>query len=152
MRGRYGSQYFVEHAPFDLARLRLVIELDIVGRQFFEGLWSRVLVGNPVDTIGYSAAPLHGLDSAGLIDRAASGAGISVIGIPQTVIESLSFSSDVTTFAGLAPTLALSTGGTEDFHELTDTADRLDVGQMERAARLVLAVLDQLAVEWADLH
>ncbi len=45
---------------------------------------------------------------------------------------------DAEVLATRLPTLLLSTGLHEDHHQLSDTPQRIDYGQIERAARLAL--------------
>jgi hypothetical protein len=149
LHGLYGSRYFVESPPFPLAALRLVIELDAVGRPLLDGLWSRTLLGDPEDTVGYSTGAAGALAPADLVQAAAAETGIRVMGVPQEVLSSLGFFSDIVSFAALdVATLVLSSGG-GDLHSVHDTADRVDYGQVERAALLVFTLLRHLRAQWS---
>jgi hypothetical protein len=53
--------------------------------------------------------------------------------------------SDAEVLAARWPTLLLSTGLHEDHHQLSDTPERIDYGQIERAVRLVLELGDIIA-------
>lgn len=145
MGGLVGSAAFVAAPPFPMEQLSLVIELDIVGRQMLDGMWTRRLLGDPVDTMGFAHSELRGDWVRNLVDSAAASQAIAVIGLSETVLELTGFCSDTNSFRGAVPTVTFSTGGSIDFHLTSDTPDRLDYGQIQRAAKLVLGVLAEHA-------
>ena len=145
MGGLLGSSALLVDPPVPLGRVHLLIELDIVGRQMLDGMWTRTLLGNPVDAMGYSHSEEDGAWVLRLVRDAAEAQSIPVFGIPESVLEGTGFMSDATVFQDHVPTVTLSTGGSIDFHLITDTVENLDPGQLEGATRLVMGMLELIA-------
>ena len=63
------------------------------------------------------------------------------MGVPEQVVTATGSSSDSVIFSEHVPTLFLSTSMHRDYHRPTDTAEKIDYGQLERVVRLVLGVI-----------
>lgn len=127
--GLFGSRAFVDRPPVPRARVRLMVNLDMVGR--LRG--DRLLV-----EIARRERPL-----APLVEDAARAAGLRVSYTYETEGR-----SDHTTFAEWrVPALALFTGFHDDYHAMTDTPSRVNVVGLRRvvdvAERIVRAVADE---------
>jgi hypothetical protein len=119
-----------------------MINLDMLGRPLLQGHFARRLVPSPDETIGY----VLGGDASGrtlaLLLSASRATGVAVAGVPEPLLAALGFRSDSTSFSGIVPTLFLSTSIHDDYHQVTDTPEKLDVTQMVRAVHLVRALLE----------
>jgi hypothetical protein len=76
-------------------------------------------------------------------DEASSLSRTPVIGVSEAIFQSAGFGADSVSFTGRTPTLFLSTAIHDDYHETTDTPDRIDYAQIERVVNLVLTLLAQ---------
>lgn len=108
----------------------LVVVLDMVGRP-----WP----GDDPAAIGFRAAGPGAAAAAARLRRAAGAAGVELRSLEEAGVAPERTDADA--FAVSAPTLLLSTGVHDDQHRRTDVPERLDLGQIERAARLVLAAI-----------
>ena len=130
--GQVGAKVWLAEPSVPLDRLALMINFDMVGRA-----WP----GEPATSIGYlteGPGPFPNLAAA----SAASGVAVR----PWTELFDEALNADSTVFSPHVPTLFLSTGLHADHHERGDTPERVDLGQIERAVRLVLEILDSLDV------
>jgi Zn-dependent M28 family amino/carboxypeptidase len=142
--GLVGSKHYVTRPSVALGKVRLMINLDMVGRQLLDGQPIRVLLGNPKDALGYVLSERGRADTSRRLMRASAGLKIPVIGIPEALLKLAGFLSDSVPFGAHVPTLFLSTGYHGDFERPSDSADKIDHGQVARAARLVLAMLEDV--------
>ncbi len=132
--GLLGSRRYLEEPSVSLERLVLAVNLDMVGRPLPRG--TPEALGTLV------RGPRREWTSAALA-RAAVEAGVEVVsledfgGLRPTI-------SDADTLGSRLPTLFVSTALHADYHRRSDTAGRLDLGQVERTARLVLALAASL--------
>jgi Zn-dependent M28 family amino/carboxypeptidase len=118
--GMVGSGIFVDHSPVPLDSIALMINLDMVGRMEDGGLF--VEVTSPAEPLEASIDSIAG--SVGLSLRPRSIAGRS---------DHSSFSRQE------VPAIALFTGFHGDYHEATDTPDKLDVPGILRVVDLAEA-------------
>lgn len=141
--GLLGSKHFVAHAAGELRRARLMINLDMVGRQLLEGQTVRALLGDPSDTIGYVLSERGERWTGPLLAAVSKRLGIRVVGIPEALLKMAGFLSDSVPFSPHVPTIFFSTSLHDDYAQLTDTPDKIDHGQIRRTAALVLGVLER---------
>lgn len=134
--GMVGATTWARQPTRPVSDLLLAVNLDMVGRP-----WP----GDPEAAIGFEAL---GDGSEALAERlaeAGAAAGIEIRRLTELfALKDLKSDSDV--YRRYAPTLYLSTGLHEDHHQPTDTPDKLDVEQIARTVRLVLSLLESLAV------
>ena len=148
LNGMTGSMYLAQHPPVPWERVTMLIELDMVGRQVLDGNnIARMLLGNPVDSIGYTTGPLREASSLAIAESVEDATGVNLIGVPDSVAETTGLYSDAQSFSDVVRTITLSTGTTADWHQLTDTPETLDQGQLLRAAGVVLRLIEALAME-----
>jgi Zn-dependent M28 family amino/carboxypeptidase len=140
-RGVLGARAYVKAPTAPLDRVALMINLDMVGRPFFDGSPLRAALGNVDTTIGFATSKLGEEETDRRIRQAARGAGARVMGVPEQVVTVTGSSSDSVIFSEHVPTLFLSTSMHKDYHRPTDTAEKIDYGQLERVVRLVLGVI-----------
>jgi len=122
--GLVGSRVFVENPPFDLQKIDVVLNLDMVGR----------LHKNRLEIFG------AGGKLKSTVERANTEPRFSLVTRPR----SSGRSDDFSFLAHRVPALHFTTGEHEDYHRATDTADRIDlvglvrvIDYVERVARLV---------------
>jgi hypothetical protein len=139
--GLLGSGAYVYEPVWPLALTRGVINFDMVGRNFFEaGVRREAAVG----VVGLEA------DSGARIavERAASQVGLAIVPAPARLMElfSLHDRTDDWWFRRQnIVSIHFSTGYHEDYHQASDTPDKLVPRQMERIARTALGLLWYLA-------
>jgi Zn-dependent M28 family amino/carboxypeptidase len=122
--GLLGSRAYVEAPSLPLARARLMINIDMTGRS---------LRGNP--GLGYEAS---GPDQRRVVrDVSAAGAraGVGLIAMR------LGDRGDSASFSEHVPTVFFSTTVHADYHQPTDTPERVDYQQVMRALGLVLELI-----------
>lgn len=129
--GQLGARRYLANPTTALSRVSWAINLDMVGRP---------LPQPPHHGIGFLTLGEGGAATAHRLQHSARQAELEILGLedlgnlrPQR--------SDAEVLSQRLPTLLLSTALHGDHHQLTDTTDRIDYGQIERAARLVLALL-----------
>lgn len=142
-RGALGAKAYVARPTAPLERAAVMINLDMVGRPFLDGLPLRAFLGKTDTTIGFltSERDREALDAR--VRSVAREAGARVLGIPESIMEMTGFLSDSVVFSEHMPTIFFSTSGHVDYHRPTDTAEKIDYGQMERVVKLVLGLLRQ---------
>ncbi len=129
--GLQGARAFMSAPTIDLSRVELAINFDMIGRS-----------AEHDDTIGYQ---LLGRSRPATLERlraAATNTGIRV-GPLQSHDEQMIL-TDAQVLAERLPAVLLSTGLHEDHHQLTDTPEKIDYAQIERAVHLVLALAETL--------
>jgi hypothetical protein len=137
-----GSRHFVANPPVPLERVALMVNVDQVGRQLLDRQGLARLFGRPRDAFGYTVSLLGRAAVEARVRRASNRTRTIVVGIPEGLITLAGFWADSLSFSGRVPALMLSTSIHDDYHRPTDTAARIDLGQVERAVRFVLALLD----------
>lgn len=146
-RGVLGAEAFVEAPTVPLARLALMVNLDMVGRPLLDGSPLRLVVPGADEALGFIVGARDGARTRALLDRAATREDTSLYGIPEAVLTRLGYASDSVPFGPHAPTIFLSDGALADYHKPTDTPDQVDLDQIGRAARLTLSILDEVQKE-----
>jgi Zn-dependent M28 family amino/carboxypeptidase len=136
-QGIMGSTHFARHPPIPFGRVERMINLDMVGRQLLDGQLYRFLVCNDADAFGYVVGGPGREATEEALERAAGRAGIGVYGIPEGILVAAGFSSDSVPFSAHVPTLFLSTSIHDDYHRPGDVTEKVDLGQVARAVRLV---------------
>ncbi len=139
--GLFGARAYVDAPAHPLADTRVVINLDMVGRRFFEGMADQDAtlgaVGLPADPALFDLA-----------EAAAAGQGLTLLAVSPALVALVGedWRSDDWVFRdrGVAA-VHLSTGLHPDYHQPTDTIDRLDRGQLERIARFLRAFVARAA-------
>jgi hypothetical protein len=115
----------------------------MVGRPLLQGLPARNLLGKVDNTIGFIVSERGRDELDARVREAARGSGARVIGIPESMMDVTGFLSDSVIFSEQASmrTLFFSTSLHPDYHRPTDTPEKIDYAQTERAVRLVLELL-----------
>ncbi|MCP4445905.1 MAG: M28 family peptidase [Myxococcales bacterium] len=139
--GLVGSGVYVHDPLWPLAKTRAVINFDMVGRNFFEAgadqAEAAAVVGLEFDeTLGPVA------------EKAASEVGLHLIRVPARLLElfTLHDRTDDWWFRrqGIGA-IHFSTGLHNDYHQGTDTTEKIRPGQLARVAHTAAALLDALA-------
>lgn len=141
-RGIVGSSHFVRSPPVPLRRVERMVNLDMVGRPLLDGQALRLLVCDPEGAFGYVVGTRDQGASEAALERAGSAAGLELYGMPESALLAAGFVSDSVPFSAHVPTLFLSTSIHDDYHGPGDTVSRVDFAQVERAVRLVLALVE----------
>jgi Zn-dependent M28 family amino/carboxypeptidase len=150
-RGALGARAYVAQPTAPLERTALMINLDMVGRPLLDGISARKLLGKVDNTIGFLVSERGGEVIDARVRAAARGSGARVIGLPESIMEMTGFISDSVIFSDHTPTLFFSTSIHADYHRPTDTPEKIDYAQVERAVRLVLELIrEPLAPTGAD--
>ncbi len=129
--GRQGSRAYLSAPPVDLSRVELAINLDMIGRP---------LPGHG-DEIGYRLLGASATATLARLRAAAARSGQEIRPL-EDAGELMPAISDAQVLAERLPALLLSTALHADHHQLTDTPEKIDYAQIERAVRLVLALGD----------
>lgn len=127
--GTIGSHHWVEHAPIPIANIAAMVNADMVGRM----RENKILVDGTSTAAAWPEIARAATSGLGL-DVAFGGEGFGA--------------SDQASFtAARVPVTFLFTGVHDDYHKPSDTADKINVEGVERAAtlagRLVLAVSER---------
>ncbi|HTJ46865.1 MAG TPA: M20/M25/M40 family metallo-hydrolase [Kofleriaceae bacterium] len=141
--GLLGSHAYADDPRVPLAQTRGVINLDMVGRHFFELAVDRDAA---IGAVGLADDPAFG-DAA---RKAAKDAGLDLIETSPPLLYAIgeAFRSDDWSLrAPSLPALHFSTGLHDDYHRATDTPDKLVPAQLERTARLVRGIVTQMDAE-----
>jgi Zn-dependent M28 family amino/carboxypeptidase len=131
--GLLGARAYVAAPPHPLASTRAVYNLDMVGRRFFESLLD---LDATLGSVGLpTEGPLHDAARA-----AAEDAGLEVVAVSPELLEMVGEDrrSDDWVFRDAGVTAVhFSTGLHDDYHQPTDTPDRLSRPQLVRIARFL---------------
>lgn len=149
-KGLWGSEHFAAHPPVDLADMVLEVQLDMVGRPRAEegssGLGPGSAAPPAVHAIGIDR---HSDELAPWLRSLAGPSGIRIEGGLEEFYER----SDHYVFGSRGiPVVFLFTGVHEDYHQPTDTAEKIDVGCVARVARLAYAIAREVADRPARLR
>lgn len=138
--GLFGSRAYAAAPQRPLAELRAVVNLDMVGRRFFEQVIDRDAA---IGAVGLADDPRL----AAAATRAAATAGLALIPISPALLAAIGEAGrgDDWSFRrpGL-PAVHFSTGLHDDYHAPSDTADRIAPAQLARSAQLIRALIDEL--------
>ncbi|HTE55059.1 MAG TPA: M28 family peptidase [Kofleriaceae bacterium] len=139
--GLVGSGVYVSRPIWPLERTLAVLNFDMVGRNFFE--WGSGRSGAAA-IVGLEARP----DLLEVARRAAAPAGLDLVPVPAALVELFGFEDRTDDWwfrrRGIL-SIHMSTSLHEDYHQPTDTADRLAPAQLERVARAAAGLIDHLA-------
>jgi len=127
--GLEGSQHFVEHPPIPLERIALFINCDMLGRE----------LGDVIDGWLFALGAEHAPSLREVVKSAAAGETLKT-GLMGTDL--IGIRGDYGPFlAKKVPYLFFSTGEHGDYHQPTDTADRIVYPKLEAVTRVVLRTL-----------
>jgi Zn-dependent M28 family amino/carboxypeptidase len=136
--GLKGSGAYVQDPLWPLSRTRAVINFDMVGRNFFETGSSKpataAVVGLELDDGARKVA-----------DRRAEEVGLTLVRAPAGLVELFGYAgrTDEWWFRRYGvKAIHFSTGLHPDYHQPSDTPDKLNYQQMERIARTASALVD----------
>ncbi len=119
--GLWGSEFYSDNPTWALKRLIANVNIDMIGR-------------NSEQPVAVTPSPAHRAFST-LVQKAAEFA--ATMGIQLTSGDQYYRRSDHYNFAKKGvPVVFFCDGEHEDYHKVTDHADKLDFGKMERIARL----------------
>ncbi|MBN1444107.1 MAG: M28 family peptidase [Planctomycetes bacterium] len=142
--GLLGSRYFVRHSPVSLDKIVLMINLDMIGRN--EGRDGTDTSGeSPEDNVN----SLHAVGSKRFsleldpwIHRINGDVGLDFEYDEERVWER----SDQLSFASRGvPAVFFFAGFHDDYHQPSDTADRINLEKVEKVCRLVLGLAFEVA-------
>jgi hypothetical protein len=139
--GLVGSGVYIARPTWPLERTLAVLNFDMVGRNFFE--WGSGRSGAAA-IVGLEGRP----DLLAAARRAAVPAGLDLVPVPAALVELFGFEDRTDDWwfrrRGIL-SIHMSTSLHEDYHQPTDTADRLAPAQLERVARTAAGIIDHLA-------
>ena len=139
--GLVGSGVYVKDPYWPLKRTKAVINFDMVGRNFFEAGADHEAT---VAVVG-----LEGIHAArSMAQGAAKDAGLNMIAVPARLLElfGLHDRTDDWWFRRQnIPSIHFSTGLHRDYHQETDTVEKIVPQQLSRITRMAAAMLDGLA-------
>lgn len=125
--GLIGSSHFVEHPPYPLSNIVAYINFDMVGR------------------LRENKLSLQGIGSSQLWRRMVEKRNVAA-GFNLSLQEDPYLPTDVTAFYPKGvPVLNFFTGGHDDYHRPTDTAEKLDYDGLERVTKFARALILDLA-------
>ena len=139
--GLVGSGVYVRDPLWPLAKTRALINFDMVGRNFFEAGADQADAAAVVGLEFDDALPA-------VAQRAASDVGLHLISVPARLLElfSLHDRTDDWWFRrqGIGA-IHFSTGLHDDYHQVSDTVEKIRPKQLARVAHTAAALLDSLA-------
>ncbi|MBU1537463.1 M28 family peptidase, partial [Myxococcota bacterium] len=149
-QGIRGSRAFVAHPPFPLDKISFMINMDMLGRNFFEleygdamkeGLGA--IVHLPTDSLQklvFEMAPKHGLSILMLQDS-----------FLQRFGKGFFYDSKPFNAKGI-PTLFFSTSLHKDYHRPSDTVEKIRFDKLTRTGAFILAILEKSAIGERDMN
>jgi Zn-dependent M28 family amino/carboxypeptidase len=141
--GLLGSHAYAAQPLVPLDRTRAVVNLDMVGRRFFELAVDRDAA---IGAVGLDDDPALGAAAR----KAAADAGLALVETSPALLYAVgeAFRGDDWNFrTANLPSLHFSTGLHDDYHRPTDTPDKLSTPQLVRTARLVRGIVTALDAE-----
>ncbi len=135
--GLIGSGAYVRDPTWPLNRTRAVINFDMVGRNFFEAGANQA---KAAAVVGLKEVP--GATQVAL--SAGSAAGLKLITAPPRLLELFGFDDRTDDWwfrRHKVPSIHFSTGLHSDYHQPTDTPDKLVPGQLVRVGRTAYELL-----------
>lgn len=127
-KGLLGSERFARKPPIPLEKIVAGINLDMIGRN----------KETEMSVVGRTENP----DLVALFDRFAHAVGFS---LNDDAGAGASRSDNGSLWLGGVPTVSLFSGTHEDYHEPSDTADKVLPGKIEKAAKLTFLVAYEVA-------
>jgi len=143
-RGLWGAKAYITAPSIPLSRMLLMLNLDMVGRPMLDGSPLRLFISQANETIGYVLGPKDKAHTDEVLQRAAQKENRPIIGIPEVVLTRLGFGSDSVPFSPHVPTIFLSTGDHADYHQPSDTREKIDYEQIKRTVRLSLTIVNEI--------
>lgn len=143
-KGLLGAKAYVANPSVPLSRMLLMLNLDMVGRPMLDGSPLRLFITRADETIGYVLGTKDKARTDEVLQRSAQKENRPIIGIPEVVLTRLGFGSDSVPFSPHVPTIFLSTGDHSDYHQPTDTLEKVDYEQIKRTVQLSLTILDEI--------
>jgi Zn-dependent M28 family amino/carboxypeptidase len=140
-QGLVGSSAYLEKPIVPVERTSAVVNFDMIGRQFFEAGAATPATAAVVGLEGSERARQ-------LVREGARRAGLRLIEAPARLLQlfRLENRTDDWVFRRLGVlSIHFSTGLHDDYHRVTDTADKLSPPQMERIARTAAHLIRGLA-------
>lgn len=132
--GLLGSRYFVEHPPMPLAKIKLFVTADMIGRS----------LGGVCDGLVFVFGTQTSPSLKRFVDEAAARQPIRLATLGNDVL--IIDRSDYGPFRGHSiPYLFFSTGENPCYHQRTDTSDTLDYDTALAATRVVFGVIRRAA-------
>ena len=132
--GRLGALDLLERPPFSMEEVELVVVLDMIGRP--------KTGADDVPILGYRFTGPEGLG-----DLAVNSHWVTATEASDFVLKPLSElgehepgRTDAAILGQAMPTLLLSTGLHDDYHELGDTPDRIDIASVRQVTELLLSL------------
>jgi hypothetical protein len=129
-KGLLGSDWFARNPPVPLENIVAAINLDMVGRND-EG---------EISIVGRDMMP----ELAGIFDRYAGEVGLT---LNDDAGAGAGRSDNASLWLGGIPTVSLFSGTHEDYHEPSDTADKIVPGKVRAVARLAFLVAWEIAAD-----
>jgi hypothetical protein len=129
--GLLGSGEYIGKPIWPLADTLAVVNFDMVGRDFFEAG-----ADQPGAAAVIGTETLNGARAA--VQRSADAAGLKLIAAPAGLLEVFGYANRTDDWwfrRRRVPAIHFSTGMHDDYHQPTDTPDRLVPEQMSRVAR-----------------
>lgn len=139
----WGSRWFVAHAPWKMEQVKLFMTADMIGRS---------LGGMRIDTV-FVMGSEHGSTLDETLDTIGEPAGLNVARLGIDLIGSR---SDYAPFRDAkVPFLFFSTGEHPDYHQTTDTVEKINFKQVAAISSLVFRVTQSVAnadvpLEWVE--
>lgn len=133
--GLVGSRAYRRHPTVSLERIVLFINLDMVGRE---------LASSSGRGLGYVIHEPWRERIEPVLLAASRATGLAVYDL-ESALPRDRLHTDAEALSDVVPTLDLTTGLHDDYHQLGDTAERIHYEQIEATVDLVLAVLEELA-------
>ena len=141
--GLVGSRVYIRDPIWPLEDTVALINFDMVGRNFFEAGANREATAAVVGLEGHEGARRAAT-------AAAQRAGLNLVPAPARLLELFGFEDRTDEWwfrrQGIL-SIHFSTGLHDDYHQPTDTPDKLVPAQLERVARTAFGLLNYLASE-----
>jgi Zn-dependent M28 family amino/carboxypeptidase len=139
-RGLFGSRYFVEHSAIPLKNIVAEIQLDMIGRN--EELPNKEKPEENTNTVHLVGSQKHSRELHQIIIEQNRSIGLTF----EYDMEEVYSRSDQIHFgnAGI-PVVFFFTGFHPDYHQPTDTADKVNFAKLARIVRLAYLTAFQLA-------
>lgn len=138
--GVLGSAAYVADPPVPLARTALMINFDMVGRDFLESVFGGR--SGTFAIVGMESAP----DAEGSVRRAAAAEQATIVPATAQFVADTGYRADDSKFRERGvPSIWFSTSMHDDYHRPTDTIDKIKPRQLLLVARTAARVIEDLA-------
>jgi hypothetical protein len=134
-RGLWGSRWFAARSPWPLDKVRVFLTADMIGRS----------LGNMAEDFVFVMGSEH---APSLRSTIAESAGEKELQVGLLGADLIGTRSDYGPFRDRrVPFLFFSTGEHPDYHQPSDTADRVNYEKLARVSRMILRITAQVADE-----